>query len=181
MKVSSVSKSYLQAFFLAGLFFVPIHPADAQGQTQTPCACCSDEARQFHFWTGEWEAFDPSGKKVGTNNIVLMEGGCVMQENWISATSGFTGTSYNFYNANTGRWQQLWLDNQGGNLQLEGSWTGMAMVLQGKPTRNKKGQIQIDRITWTPNADGSVRQLWEISVDEEKTWSVAFDGIYKRK
>jgi hypothetical protein len=31
----------------------------------------------------------------------------------------------------------------------------------------------------TPNADGSVRQLWETSRDGQ-TWSVLFDGLYTR-
>jgi len=37
-----------------------------------------------------------------------------------------------------------------------------------------------DRITWTPRADGTVRQLWETSADG-KTWSAIFDGLYSRK
>jgi hypothetical protein len=36
-----------------------------------------------------------------------------------------------------------------------------------------------NRITWTPHPDGSVRQLWEQSTDEGKTWQVAFDGLYR--
>ena len=149
-------------------------------QTAPLCACCHEKAKQFHFWVGEWEAYNPKGKLAGTNRIVLMEGNCVMQENWISAGSGVTGTSYNFYNTTTNKWQQLWLDNQGGNLQLEGEWNGSTMILQSKPTKNGQGQLQVDRITWTPNADGTVRQLWETSTDGAN-WSVAFDGLYRKK
>lgn len=148
---------------------------------QPPCACCHEKAKQFHFWVGNWEVHNPKGKLAGTNRIVLMEGNCVMQENWTAAGGGYTGTSYNFYNTSTGKWQQLWLDNQGGNLQLEGEWNGSAMVLQSKPGKNPQGQLQIDRITWTPNADGTVRQLWEASVDGGVTWTVAFDGLYRKK
>ena len=36
------------------------------------------------------------------------------------------------------------------------------------------------RITWTPASDGSVRQLWELSSDAGKTWTVLFDGRYVR-
>ena len=39
----------------------------------------------------------------------------------------------------------------------------------------------LNRITWTPNKDGTVRQLWEASTDQGKTWQVAFDGLYRRK
>ncbi len=44
------------------------------------------------------------------------------------------------------------------------------MVLRYVPSRN-------GYITWTPNADGSVRQHWETSEDG-KTWKTAFDGLY---
>jgi hypothetical protein len=36
------------------------------------------------------------------------------------------------------------------------------------------------RITWTPNSDGSVRQLWE-AADDKGAWSVVFDGRYTRR
>lgn len=147
----------------------------------TACACCNEKARQFHFWVGDWEAFNPAGKLAGTNRIVLMEGNCVMQENWASAGSPFTGTSYNFFDNTTEKWRQVWIDNQGGNLQLEGEWSGSSMVLKSKEVKNRSGQVQTSRITWTPHADGTVRQLWEVSTDSEKTWTVAFDGLYKKK
>lgn len=104
-----------------------------------------------------------------------------MQENWSAAGGPYTGTSYNFYNTTSGKWQQLWIDSQGGNLQLEGEWNGAAMILQSQPAKNQKGEMQLDRITWTPNPDGTVRQLWEVSVDDGRTWTAAFDGMYRRK
>jgi hypothetical protein len=165
--------------FIVALFVLTA--ATVYSQASPPCACCHEKAKQFHYWVGEWEVTNPKGKVAGTNRIVLMEGNCVMQENWTAAGGGYTGTSYNFYNTSTGKWQQLWIDNQGGNLQLEGEWNGSAMILQNKPTKNRQGQLQIDRITWTPNADGSVRQLWEVSTDGGAKWSVAFDGMYRRK
>jgi hypothetical protein len=172
MYLSTISIAILLSF---------THSSHAQSQSTPPCACCHEKAKQFHFWVGDWEAYNPKGKLAGTNRIVLLEGNCVMQENWIAASGGYTGTSYNFYNTTTGKWQQLWLDNQGGNLQLEGEWKGTAMVLEGKPTKNRQGQQQIDRITWTPNADGTVRQVWEASVDGGTSWTVTFDGVYRRK
>ncbi|CAN5170593.1 hypothetical protein BH11PSE14_BH11PSE14_24070 [soil metagenome] len=44
---------------------------------------------------------------------------------------------------------------------------------------DKTGVVQRERITWTPNADGSVRQFWESSSDDGKRWTTAFDGLYK--
>jgi len=38
----------------------------------------------------------------------------------------------------------------------------------------------VNRITWTPNDDGSVRQLWEVLNVTENKWTIAFDGLYKK-
>jgi len=46
--------------------------------------------------------------------------------------------------------------------------------------RTRRGGTSLSRITWTPNADGRVRQFWEASRDEGKTWMVVFDGTYVR-
>jgi hypothetical protein len=56
------------------------------------------------------------------------------------------------------------------------------MVLEGRQEPDPKtGIAGRERITWTANADGSVRQLWESSDDEGKTVTVAFDGLYRRR
>ncbi|MBC2845573.1 hypothetical protein [Winogradskyella flava] len=36
------------------------------------------------------------------------------------------------------------------------------------------------RVTWTPNKDGTVRQLWETITDGTDI-TIAFDGLYRRK
>lgn len=159
------------------LFLLPL---SLLAQSVNTCACCTPEARQFDFWIGEWETFKPDGKLAGKNKIVVMQDSCVLQENWTSSGGAYTGTSYNFYNVRTKKWQQLWLDNQGGYLQLTGELVNGNMVLQSEKLANGKGQIQIDRITWTPNKDGTVRQHWEASTDDGKTWTTAFDGFYKK-
>lgn len=46
---------------------------------------------------------------------------------------------------------------------------------------NSSGNIVINRIKWTPNDDGTVRQLWEGSKDGGQNWSIIFDGNYVRK
>lgn len=149
-------------------------------QNQAKCPCCTTEARQFDFWVGQWETYITGDKLAGTNNIVLLQDSCVIQETWKSAGGAYTGTSYNFYNTISKKWQQIWLDNQGGNLQLEGGLVNGQMILQSKELPNPKGELQFDRITWTPHADGTVRQLWEISKDHGKNWTAIFDGLYKK-
>jgi hypothetical protein len=53
------------------------------------------------------------------------------------------------------------------------------MVLEGE-TSKAGGKPVRHRITFTPNPDGAVRQLWETS-DEKGQWSTVFDGLYSRK
>ncbi|RMG16869.1 MAG: hypothetical protein D6730_24680, partial [Bacteroidetes bacterium] len=123
-------------------------------------------------WTGD--------KLAGTNRIVVLQDSCVIQENWVAANGRYTGTSYNYYHAQTGRWHQTWVDNQGGSLELEGAFSDGAMVMMSGEMKNAKGETYINRITWTPKPDGSVRQHWEVSSDQGKSWTTVFDGLYKK-
>lgn len=150
-------------------------------QSNQSCACCKPAFRQFDFWLGDWETYKPgTDTLLGTNHIVLLQDSCIIQENWTSANPAYTGTSYNFYNPQTGKWHQTWIDNQGGSLLLSGKLEGESMVLYSETMTSKNGAPYQNRITWTPRPDGSVRQHWEVSKDDGKTWSTAFDGIYKK-
>lgn len=148
--------------------------------TNKPCPCCTPEFRQFDFWLGDWEAYNPDNKLAGTNHIILLQDSCMVQENWVSATPGYTGTSYNFYDPQSEKWHQTWVDNQGGSLLLSGKLENGKMVLWSDVMKSQKGEPYRNRITWTPNADGSVRQHWEITKDEGKSWTTLFDGLYKK-
>ncbi len=150
-------------------------------QESKACPCCQPEFRQFDFWLGNWETYKPgTDTLLGHNRIVLLQDSCIIQENWTSAQGAYTGTSYNFYNSQTGKWHQTWIDNQGGSLLLSGRLEGKSMVLRSETMKTSKGEPYINRITWTPRADGTVRQHWEISKDDGKTWNTAFDGIYQK-
>ena len=52
------------------------------------------------------------------------------------------------------------------------------MILQDELKTNIKREKAQNRITWTPNEDGSVRQLWEATKDSGGTWVILFDGQY---
>ena len=90
------------------------------------------------------------------------------------------GNSFNVYDRQTGQWHQTWVDNTGLLLQLDGELTDGAMVLSGKG-KLPNGDAVTHRITWTPKADGTVRQHWESSKDQGATWFTAFDGLYTKK
>jgi len=140
--------------------------------------CGASEHRQFDFWLGEWNVHTPGGKLAGVNRITSEYGGCVLHERY-STGRGYSGESLNVYDAGRKLWHQTWVDSSGTLLLLEGGLRGRSMVLEGQTT-GADGQVTKHRITWTPNADGSVRQHWE-STDGKGQWTTAFDGTYTRK
>ena len=144
-----------------------------------PCNCCTEKHSEFDFWLGSWTVTGPNGKIAGTNTIDKIQDNCILRENWTSAKGNYTGTSSNFYNSNTNQWEQIWLDNQGGSLHLKGNRKGNQMILQSDELTNDKGEPYIQRITWTLNEDGTVRQYWE-TITQGKEPVVAFDGLYKK-
>ncbi|MEP2935039.1 MAG: hypothetical protein ABJM06_04940 [Gilvibacter sp.] len=144
------------------------------------CACCSTNHTAFDFWIGEWTVTNPNGSYAGSNVIDKIQDNCILRENWTSATPGYTGTSTNYYNSAKKQWIQLWVDNQGQSLYLYGNLKDGAMVLQSDPTSGQNG-LTINRVSWTPNSDGTVRQHWETSTDDGVTWATAFDGLYTPK
>jgi hypothetical protein len=144
-------------------------------QAARPPACTSTEHHQFDFWIGDWDVTLPNGKFAGTNRIEPILTGCVLRETW-SGARGMQGTSYNIYDAAGRRWHQTWVDDTGSLLQLDGAFQDGKMVLTGE----RKSDSTLQRITWMPNGK-EVRQVWESSSDGGKTWSVVFDGTYRKK
>ena len=159
-----------------------LHAASRQAASAPrPSPCQAAERHQFDFWVGRWDVFDPAGKKVGENTIESIDGGCVLLERW-RGDGGFRGSSLNSWSADTKQWHQHWVDNQGGLLRLSGGLEGQRMVLASTEANPRKaGTTRRQRITWTPLADGAVRQHWEQSEDEGVTWTTAFDGRYVRQ
>jgi len=52
------------------------------------------------------------------------------------------------------------------------------MVYTAETHDPKSGATTMHKMSFTPNSDGSVRQLWEQSRDGGKSWTIAFDGHY---
>src|SRR5207237_74173 len=104
--------------------------------------------------------------------------GCIVQENWMPFNGG-GGKSWNFYNAGTGKWEQLWL-SAGSVLKLEGSVKDGEMRYEGATPR-PSGEPILNKLTFTPLGEHRVHQVWVQSRDGGKTWTNAFDGIYVPK
>lgn len=88
------------------------------------------------------------------------------------------GQSFNIWDRVRKQWHQTWVADNGNLLLLDGSFQNGVMQLSGES--GGPGSRTLNRITWSPSADGGVRQLWEMSNDGGKTWKTAFDGRYHR-
>jgi hypothetical protein len=151
----------------------PVHAPTADAGS-----CTAPEHRQFDFWVGDWQVQRSNGALAGINRITSEYGGCVIHERYATGR-GYAGESLNVYDATRKVWHQTWVDTSGLLLTLEGGWNGQAMVMEGESVQ-PGGTRSRQRISWTPNTDGSVRQLWEAS-DGKGAWTVVFDGRYTRK
>jgi tetratricopeptide (TPR) repeat protein len=149
---------------------------------QKPCAY-SRENRQFDFWLGEWSVVTTKAEtKAGDSRIGLLLGDCVVEENWTSAgNAGYSGKSYNIYNAALKRWEQYWVDNTGGNIFFYGGlkdgimdyWTDEIPQQDGKKLKRHLQFIKL--------GPDKVRQFSQGSFDDGKTWFVEYDFTYNRK
>ena len=148
--------------------------AVSAGASAQPPPCSAPEYRQFDFWIGDWRVTTPDGKHAGDNRIEKILDGCALHENWTGASGG-RGFSYNAWDKDRKVWHQTWVDKQGTLLLLDGTFSNGRMVLQGVQGAT------LNRITWEPRKDGTVRQVWETSADQGTTWQTAFDGLYRRK
>jgi hypothetical protein len=146
-----------------------------------PAAPCAEGGRyaDFDFWVGDWDVFMPDGSQAGTNRIEKTQAGCALIEYWTGAAGG-TGTSINYFDPAERRWVQLWVSSGGTVIEIDGDLLDGSMVLEGALIASG-GRRQPFRGRWTPNADGSVRQHFEISEDGGRTWVTWFDGRYVRR
>ena len=119
---------------------------------------------------------------AGDSKIELILGDCVVQENWTSGgNAGYSGKSYNIYNAALKRWEQYWVDNAGGNIFFYGGlkdgvmdyWTDEIPQPDGKKLKRHLQFIKLGPDT--------VRQFSRGSNDDGKTWFVEYDFTYNRK
>ena len=167
--MKSASTPFLLALCVLAVAWRPAHAA---------APCSEAEHRQFDFWVGEWQVHRKDGSVAGINRIDRDFGGCVVHEHYLTGR-GYSGESFNIYDSSRKVWHQTWVDSSGLLLMLEGHLVGSNMVLEGKNRQPDGSEIK-QRITWSPNPDGTVRQLWE-STDPKGQWVVAFDGLYSKK
>lgn len=157
---------------------LPALAQDEAAPAPQPPTCEGDNYRAFDFWLGNWTVTDPDGNTLGTNTITSQENGCLILENWTSASGG-TGQSYNYVDASTGLWRQVWV-SQAATIDYEGGPTEDGGIrLQGAITY-RNGTSAPFWGEWTPLEDGTVKQYFEQMDPETNEWSPWFLGIYTR-
>lgn len=134
----------------------------------------------FDFWVGEWDVHAAGGALAGSNVIERAERGCVLIENWSSASGG-TGMSINYVDKISNEWVQIWNAAGGSQINIRGGMTDKGMLLTGTIHYVATGTTAPFRGLWTPLADGRVRQFFEQSSDAGESWTPWFEGFYTRR
>ena len=143
-----------------------------------PCAY-RPESRAFDFWLGDWEVTS-GGAPAGESHVERILEECVVFENWTGA-NGFTGKSFNLYDTAKKRWQQTWVDNVGGVMEFKGEARDGNLYFTGESVPPGQTASVRNRMAFFPKGPDEVRQLIEQSSDGGVTWTVTFDGTYRRK
>ena len=156
----------------------PGTPAPAQPAAQAPPpACTAPENRQFDFWVGHWRVVNTGDRQpAGESRIERLYNGCTIRENWTEPN--YSGGSLNTYVARDSHWHQTWTDSSGTWREFVGGLVdGKMILIWSHPAVRFPGRTVQERMTFTPNADGSVRQYADQSIDGEH-WTQVYDYTY---
>ncbi|MEO8385139.1 MAG: DUF1579 family protein [Betaproteobacteria bacterium] len=181
-------------FALAAVVAVAAHAAEpAAAQTKpasstvaslaaAQAARCLDPAfRQFDFWKGDWDTFEPDNsvpESIARARVTPIAAGCAIHELY-EQNDGLIGDSILSYDAVRKVWQQTWVDNRGSLLVISGAFKDGAVTMEGE-MHLATGKMWLQRITWKVEGD-DVREFAVRSKDGGKTWEPFFDVLFKRR
>jgi hypothetical protein len=87
--------------------------------------------------------------------------------------------SVSSWNPQLGRWQQTWVDNQGGYLDFVGGFEDGKMILSRETER--EGKTILQRMVFENITENSLDWNWERSEDGGTTWTLLWHLLYTRK
>ena len=159
--------------FGIGLLTIGQSAAAQQPTAASPAPpCAAAEYHRLDFWVGRWDVY-PTGKdKLVAHSLIEPVYGCGVRENWMPLNNQ-PGGSLSIYVPAEKHWEQFWIDSSGSRAFFTGGWDGKAMVITGE------WGGPLVRMTYSKNADGSVRQFGEQSTDNGQTWKPSFDFTYR--
>ena len=131
--------------------------------------------RKFDFWLGEWDVFSQN-QKIAESSITITNGDCGILENW-RPTGSNGGNSISYFDTTDKKWKQNWV--AGGSVS---HYEEPEDYADGEMQLISKGNGPWYRMIYTyDKTKDTVRQTQELSNDKGKIWTIAFDGLYKRK
>jgi hypothetical protein len=151
-------------------------PTLVLSQQQRPPQCTTPDHHAFDFWVGEWEVSDTAGKVIATSSIQSQATGCAIMEHWMPIGQP-DGVSISWLEPTDKKWHQRWVA-PGWITSFTGGMSGAVMVLLDDRHTPPGSQT---RMSYTPLADGRVKQTVETSTDGGVTWKIGFAGFYRRK
>jgi tetratricopeptide (TPR) repeat protein len=147
-----------------------------------PCKS-DDNYTRFDFWVGDWDVY-VGNLKIAESKISFSRGNCGILEDY-QTSQIVGGNSLSYFDSYAKKWKQTYADQTGSVSYYEETDSPYGGTLQfiSKSTifQGNNSPTPWIKMTYYDNEDGSVRQYLETSIDEGKTWTSAFDAIYKRK
>ena len=150
--------------------------------TDTPAGLSTDtfDGTELDFWLGDWDArWGEVGR--GTNRLTRILGDRVIREEFSGggANGHLNGLSLSVFDPARHLWQQTWVDDQGGYLDLVGD------VVEGwfafRRDAPEDGPATRQRMVFRDVAPTSFRWTWEISEDRGAGWDVRWEIAYTRR
>jgi len=145
---------------------------------QAQTACTNDGARQLDFMLGDWDFFSKEGELLGENNIRLVFGTYMIEENY-EGSDGLKTRSVMSYDVENKNWSQIWTDDFGTTLHFYGKFENNKLSMKAVSI-NTNGKKTYHRLTYSKSANGSVSQVWQKSTNK-KDWNMIFRGTFKRQ
>lgn len=160
--------------------FIVLLLAAAQTPTPPRVDCNDADHRAFDFWIGDWDVSPTGSPTVVAHSRIEKIVGCAISETYDQTVGpggkpvNYHGRSISSYVPADKNWRQFYVDSGGSANTLTGGIVDGRMVFQ-----SKAGPIT-NRMTLEANADGSVRQHGDGSLDG-KTWTPSYDFTYRRR
>lgn len=136
--------------------------------------CMPAEYKAFDFARGHFRMRGAGGQLAGHLHMAPMLSGCATRGHWRGAIAG-RGEVTTWYDRFQQRWHQNFINDDGHPLVMSGGVVGGALVFTGVNTFFD-GRVGLHRMSWSPLPGGGLRQHWEFSSDEGRTWETLIDA-----
>ncbi|HEX6834451.1 MAG TPA: hypothetical protein VF132_13020 [Rudaea sp.] len=167
-------------FFALLLIALVRTTAAAATPAHSPCDTIP-EYHQLDFWIGDWDTFESdnlNGPSQALARVDAIAQGCAIHELY-EQNDGLIGDSILSYDPARKQWQQTWITNRGSLMVITGHFKNDALVLEGE-VHLRDGSTVLQRITWK-GENAAVRESAVLSKDNGKTWSPAFDVVFRKR